>query len=66
MWGGGERGVKEWSRFKEEILDDAEDVCGSKRIREGKRGVSEWGNEEIKMVVERKEECFLVWRRTGG
>ena len=33
-------------------------------IREGmRRKGSEWWSEEIRRVVERNKECFLVWRR---
>ena len=43
------RGVKEeWSRYKEEILEGTEELCGSRRIREGKkRKGSELCNGEI-------------------
>ena len=42
-----------------------EEVCRAWRIREGmKRKGNEWWSEEIRRAVERKNECFLLWRRT--
>ena len=39
--------------------------CGTRKIREGrKRKESEWWSEEIRRVVRRKKEGFLIWRRT--
>ena len=41
-----------------------EEVCGTRKIREGKRRKgSEWWSEEIRRVVGRKKEGFLTWRR---
>ena len=40
-------------------------MCGTRRIREEiRRKGSEWWSEEIRRIVERKTECFLVWRMT--
>ena len=66
--GRGSRGggvEEEWRRFKETILEVGEEVCGRRKIREGKRrkGSERW-NEEIRRVVGRKKECFLIWKRT--
>ena len=56
---------EEWRRFKETILEVGEEVCGTRKIREGKRRKgSEWWSEEIRRVVERKKEGFLIWSRT--
>ena len=42
--GGGSWGVEEeWSRFKETIMEVGEEVCGTRKIREGKKAkASEW------------------------
>ena len=63
---GGSRGIEEeWRKFKETVLEVREDVCGTRKIRERKRRIgSEWWSEEIRRVVGRKKECFLIWRRT--
>ena len=46
-------------------MEVGEEVCGTRKIREGKRRKgSEWWNEEIRRVVRREKECFLKWRRT--
>ena len=47
---------EEWSRFKEEIVEISEEVCGSRKIRERKRrkGREGW-NEEFRRIVERKK-----------
>ena len=46
-------------------METGEEVCGTRKIREGKRRKgSEWWSEEIRRVVGRKKECFLIWRRT--
>ena len=56
---------EEWRRFKETILETGEEVCGTRKIREAKRRKgNEWWTEEIKRVVGRKKDCFLIWRRT--
>ena len=40
-------------------------MCGTRKIREGKRKkVSEWWRGKIRRVVGRKKECFSIWRRT--
>ena len=52
---------EEWRRFKETIMEVGEEVCGTRKIREGKRRK---GSEEIRRVVGRKKECFLKWRRS--
>ena len=56
---------EEWRWFKEIIMEVGEEVCGTRKIKEGKRRkrVGRW-NEEIRRVVGRKKECFLIWRRT--
>ena len=55
----------EWRRFKKTILGVGEEVCGTKEIREGnRRNGSEWWSEELRRVVGRKKEYFLIWRRT--
>ena len=60
--GGSREGVEEeWRRFKETIMEVGEDVCGTRKIREGKRRK---GSEEIRRAVGRKRECFLIWRRS--
>ena len=51
---------EEWRRFKETILEVGEEVCGTRKIREG----SEWWSEEIRKVVKRKKDCFLIGRMT--
>ena len=52
---------KEWRRFKETILEVGKEVCGTRKIKEGKRRKgSEWWNEEIRRVVGRKKECLLI------
>ena len=40
-------------------------MCRKKELEKEKKG-SEWRNEEIRKIVERKKECFfgMVWRRT--
>ena len=48
---------EEWRRFKERILEAGEEVCATRKIREGKR--SEWGSEGIRRVVGEKEGMFL-------
>ena len=56
---------EKWRRFKETILEVGVEVCGTRKIREGKRRKgSKWWREEIRRVVGRKVECFLIWRRT--
>ena len=56
---------EEWRRLKETVMEVEEEVCGLRKIREGKRRKgSEWWSEEIRKVVGRKKECFLKWRRT--
>ena len=42
-------------------MEVGEDVCGTRKIREGKRRK---GSEEIRRAVGRKRECFLIWRRS--
>ena len=38
-------------------------MCGTRKIWEGKRRKgSKWWSDEIKRVVGRKKECFLIWR----
>ena len=63
--GGGVAG--EWKRNGEglrRILEMGLEVCGTKKIKEGKRRKgSEWWSEEIRRVVGREKECFLIWRR---
>ena len=46
-------------------MEVGEEVCATRKIKEGKRRkrVGKW-NEEIRRVVGRKRECFLIWRRT--
>ena len=45
----------EWRRFKAAIYEEGEEVCGTRKTREGKRRKgSEWWSEEIRRVVERK------------
>ena len=40
-------------------------MCGKRKIRERKRRKgSELWSEEIRRIVGRKRECFLIWRRT--
>ena len=40
-------------------------MCGTRKIREGKRRKrSELLSEEIRRIVGRKKECFLIWRST--
>ena len=42
-------------------------MCGTRKIREGeRRKESEWWSEEIRKVIGRKKECFLIWRRRRG
>ena len=54
---------EEWRRFKETILEVVEEVCGTRKIREGKRREgSEWWREGIRRVVRRNKDCFLIWR----
>ena len=57
---------EECRSFKETILGVGEEVCETRKIREGKgrRKGSEWWSEKIRRVVGRKKECFLIWRRT--
>ena len=46
-------------------MEMGEEVCGTTKIGEGKRRKgSEWWSEEIRRIVGRKKECFLIWRRT--
>ena len=53
-----------WRGFRERVLELGEEVCGTRRIREGiRRKRSEWWSGEIRKVVEKKG-CFLIWRRT--
>ena len=48
----------------EEILEVEGEVCGKRKILEGmKRKVNGWCSGEIRRIVERKDECFLLWRR---
>ena len=63
---GGSQGVEEeWRMLKEAILEVGEEVCGTRKIREGKRRKgSEWWSEEIRKVVGKKKECFLRGSRT--
>ena len=46
-------------------MKEEEEVCGTRKIREGKRrkGSERW-SEEIRRVVGRKNECFLISRKT--
>ena len=64
--GEGKGGLEEeCRRFKETILEVREEVCGTRKIREGKRRKgSKWWSQEIRRVVGRKKERFLIWRRT--
>ena len=40
-------------------------MCGTRKIREGKRRKgNKWWSEEIKRVVRREKKCFLIRRRT--
>ena len=55
---------KEWRMFREAILEVGEEVWRARRIKEGiRRKGGEWRSEETRKIVERKNECFLVWRR---
>ena len=57
---------EEWRTFKETILEVGEEVCGTRKIREGKRKKgSEWWSEEIRTVVGRKRECILYGGKQG-
>ena len=43
-----------WRRFKETLLEVGKEVCGIRKIREGKRRKGgEWWSEEIRRVVGR-------------
>ena len=42
-------------------------MCETRKIREEERRKrSEGWSEDIRRVVERREDCFLIWRRTGN
>ena len=43
---------EKWRKFKETILEVGEEVCGTRRIREGRRRKrKEWWSAEIRRVV---------------
>ena len=46
-------------------MEEEEEVCDTRKIREGKRrkGSERW-SEKIRRVVGRKKECFLISRKT--
>ena len=42
------------------FLEVIEEVCGTRKIQEGKRRKE---SEEIRRIIGRKKECILIWRR---
>ena len=55
---------EEWRRFKETIFEVGEEVCGTRKIMEGKRKrETEWWSEEIRRVAGRKKEWYERRRR---
>src|ERR1051325_2610796 len=49
---------EEWNKLKIALVGVARSVCGVKKIGNGRRKGSEWGNEDLENIVKRKKDAF--------
>ena len=63
MWRGGEVESieKEWEKFRDIVMECANDVCGMRRVGGRRRKGIGWWNEEVGRAVAEKKRAFEEW-----